>query len=102
MKVDTSKLGERITILRVQRGLFLRDIAEETGYCSQHIFKVEKGERKITPALLAELCEAMELSENDRCLLLCVLQKLYRDSISSQFSFRTEGIICIKKFLVGR
>lgn len=59
MMLDETKIGAKIKLLRLQRGLNLRDIANATGFTKGYLSKVENSEKAPPVSTLIRLAKAL-------------------------------------------
>lgn len=65
MTYQRKALGRLLRSARNQRGLRLRDVAEQIGTGLSYVSNVESGKSAITPEVLERFTEILSLSEHD-------------------------------------
>lgn len=79
-------LGKALRMLRIERNLYLRDMAEEIGVSSAFLSAVETGSKKAPANLVARICEAYQLNNEESKNL----EKAAHDSIG-EISIRVKN-----------
>jgi transcriptional regulator with XRE-family HTH domain len=62
--------GENLRILRLRRGLSLKDLAMKLDVSINYLSKLENNQGKIKPEFLPKLCEVLEIE---------IINELYED-----------------------
>lgn len=57
-----TKFGRLVRILRMEKGVLLKDMAEAMGITSSYLSALEKGKKRITDEVLTQVIEYFELS----------------------------------------
>jgi XRE family transcriptional regulator, regulator of sulfur utilization len=60
-KVIAKKLGERIRVLRVEKGLSQEQLGERSGLHTNYIGQVERGEKNVTIESLLKIARSLEI-----------------------------------------
>ena len=81
-------IGKRLMNLRKERGLTLKNLANETGLSQQYISSVEKGEKIPPVSVLLQLSRALEI---DSSILLRGEQESSDKETSEAYQKRTEA-----------
>ena len=67
--INRDYIGKRITEIRQNKGLSIRQLADLCGVSSQNITKIEHGRYNVSIDILGKICEALEskfeIVEND-------------------------------------
>jgi len=56
------KMGERISFIRVSRGLSREKLAEEVDISPKFLYEIETGKKGFSVRILYDLCEALGVS----------------------------------------
>ncbi|MCC8141775.1 MAG: helix-turn-helix domain-containing protein [Lachnospiraceae bacterium] len=56
------KMGERISFLRVSRGLSREKLAEEVNISPKFLYEIETGKKGFSVRILYDLCEALDVT----------------------------------------
>lgn len=90
-------VGERIRVLRVNKGLSQEELALKAGISPSHVGKIERGEKNCTLVSIEKVLSALEITledffryiqpsngENENTLLPLIVSKLNRLNIKEQ------------------
>ncbi len=55
------KMGERISMVRIYRGLSREELAEQAGISSKFLYEIENGKKGFSALTLYEICTALDV-----------------------------------------
>ncbi len=56
------KMGERVAMIRLQRGLSREELAEQAGISSKFLYEIENGKKGFSALILYDLCQALDVT----------------------------------------
>ncbi len=56
------KMGERISLIRVQQGMTREELAEQAGISPKFLYEIETGKKGFSVQVLGQICKALKVS----------------------------------------